>query len=180
MTVSQKLDSNTSHPQTSYLSLVPLPEEAPIAQDTEPSPEAELIPAEAPSISIIEHEEDLASELLPPSQPPERARLSSQPPSSSLLSASAQTHEELSGELARMAEQLKRNTVYFSESLDKDKGILQSAGEVLEKNYNSLTKEQGRLKVRGGAGFWNTWMTLAAIIGVCLAWVMMFIIIRVT
>lgn len=129
------------------------------------SPEPELIPpAEA--------------DLIPISRPPQT--LPSQVQLSSVLSASAQTHEELSAELARMAEQLKRNTQYFSESLGKDKALVQTAAEALDKNYDSLSKEGQRLKTHSKKSFWTTWIVIAAVLVGCLAWIMMFIIIRIT
>ncbi|KIJ49543.1 hypothetical protein M422DRAFT_204934 [Sphaerobolus stellatus SS14] len=179
--VKNKLESQSKLPTTSYLSLVSLPKEPPSAgHNIDASPEAELIPVEGPSTSIAEREVDLASELLPESQPERVRSMPSQTPATALFGASTKTHEELSEELARMAEQLKKNTLYFSDSLEKDKSVLESASEVIEKNYNSLTTQQSRLKTHGGKSFWTTWMTLGSIIGVCIAWVLVFIMIRLT
>ncbi|KAF8578030.1 hypothetical protein K439DRAFT_1363316 [Ramaria rubella] len=177
--------------QISYLSLLPLPtqeeDSTPEHKDAEPSPEAELIPSEPVSSErpLVESGPDPASDLLPSSSVPhvpESARASSfKPPSaSSLLSASLQTHEELSNELARMATQLKRNTQFFSESLDKDKTLVQSAAEVLEKNYDSMTKERVRLKDHRGKSFGTTWMVFGSLLAVSIAWIFMFFIIRLT
>jgi len=187
-TVNQRLSPEPDI-ESSYLKLVPLPVavelQIPEPQATEPSPEAELIPSDAGSLerhTVSDQTKDLfPSSSAPPS--PEQARASSiaQPPAtSSLLSSSLQTHEELSNELARMATQLKRNAVHFSESLDKDKSLVQSASEALEKNYDAMTASRTRLKQHTGKSWGTTWLVYGGLVAVCIAWVFMFFIIRLT
>lgn len=79
-----------------------------------------------------------------------------------------------------MATQLKRNAQHFSDSLDKDKTLVQSAAEVLEKNYDTMTKERVRLRDHRGKSFGTTWMVFGALLMVSVAWVVMFFVIRVT
>jgi Membrane fusion protein Use1 len=152
----------------------------------EPSPEAELIPSDVASEPHRPVVEDSALDLLPSSsishnsEPARAPPTSHAPPTSSLLSGSLQTHEELSNELSRMATQLKRNAQHFSESLDKDKSLVQSAADVLEKNYDTMTKERVRLRDHRGKSFGTTWMVFGALLVVSIAWVCMFFIIRFT
>jgi Membrane fusion protein Use1 len=148
----------------------------------EPSPEAVLIPSDSLSGS---NRQDPALDLLPPpshrnSELAQDPLTSSSPPAPSLLSSSLQTHEELSNELSRMATQLKRNAQQFSDSLDKDKSLVLSAADVLEKNYDSMTKERVRLRDHSGKSSGTTWMVFGALLVVSIAWVFMFFIIRLT
>ncbi|KAF8492922.1 hypothetical protein JB92DRAFT_1211979 [Gautieria morchelliformis] len=174
--------------ETSYLSLVPLPteEEAAMSEPgvVEQFPEAVLIPSDSLSGSNRQME-DPTLDLLPPSshlnselaQDPPTSR---SPPATSLLSSSLQTHEELSNELSRMATQLKRNAQHFSDSLDKDKSLVLSAADVLEKNHDTMTKERVRLRDHRGKSFGTTWMVFGALLVVSIAWVSVFFVIRLT
>ena len=79
-----------------------------------------------------------------------------------------------------MATQLKRNAQHFSDSLDKDKSLVQSAAEALEKNYDTMTKERVRLRDHGGKSFGTTCMVFGALLVVSIAWVSMLFVIRLT
>ena len=162
---------------------------SPERQIMESSPEAKLLPSgdappdwHPPSASPPS---DPMQDLHPPSAPPSSglphpSSASHPPNTSSLLSASFQTHDELSNELARMATQLKRNAVHFSESLDKDKSLVQSASEALEKNYDTMAGARVRLGDHRGKSFGTTWMAFGALAAISIAWVFMFFIIRFT
>lgn len=79
-----------------------------------------------------------------------------------------------------MATQLKRNAVHFSESLDRDKSVVQSASEALEKNYDAMTATRVRLKEHSGKSWGTTWIVYGGLVAVSVAWVFMFFIIRLT
>ena len=79
-----------------------------------------------------------------------------------------------------MATQLKRNAQHFSDSLDKDKSLIQSAADVLEKNYDTMTKERVRLKDHRSKSFGTTWMVFGSLLVVSITWVLMFFVIRLT
>ncbi|KAF5348155.1 hypothetical protein D9756_010771 [Leucocoprinus leucothites] len=55
-------------------------------------------------------------------------------------------HEDLSNQLAQMATQLKRNAQHFSDSLEKDKAVVEETQEKLEGNFATMVKERFRLR----------------------------------
>ena len=157
----------------------------PERQIIESSPEAKLIPSSdaPPSASLASDPIQglLQSPSIPPSSaPPHPSSSSYTPGTSSLLSASLQTHDELSNELARMATQLKQNAMHFSESLNKDRALVQSASDALERNHDTMTRERVRLRDHRGKSFGTTWMIFGALATVSAAWLFMFFIIRFT
>jgi SNARE protein 1 len=79
-----------------------------------------------------------------------------------------------------MTTQLKRNAQYFAESLEKDKGLVLSASEVLDKNYDAMTKERIRLKDHSGKSRGTTWLVIGLVVGVTMACLWMFLLIRIT
>ncbi|KAF8513138.1 hypothetical protein BU17DRAFT_95631 [Hysterangium stoloniferum] len=172
-------------PSTYFLSSLPLPsaiepkaERAEEVEDpSQTSPEAMDIPSKSFPPSAVP---DITADLLPAPSEPNLPSSSSQTGTSSLLSASLQTHDELTEELARMTAQLKRNAQHFAESLEKDKGVVLSASETLEKNYDTMARERIRLKDHSGKSRGTTWLVIAAVVGVAIAFVFTFLVIRIT
>lgn len=167
-----------------YLSLVSLP---PPAEDIvapanikQPSASDETVASGEPSTSVPSIESPtIPVGSMPSSQGP-AALLPSSSTQGSLLSSSLKAHDDLSDELARMATQLRRNAEHFSAILEKDKGLVVSAEDALSKNAESMTRERDRLKKHSSKSFGTTWFTIGAILVVCLAFVWMVIIMRMT
>ena len=80
-------------------------------------------------------------------------------------------HEELSSELERMAQQLKRNAMHFSTSLAKDKAVIEDTEQKIERNTEVLASQ--RVKMRS-----NTCLVVAIVLLVALVFVMIVIVIR--
>ncbi|KAF9050485.1 hypothetical protein BJ165DRAFT_1003759 [Panaeolus papilionaceus] len=93
-------------------------------------------------------------------------------------SGSTALHEELSSQLEVMAQQLKRNALHFSDSLVRDKGIVEDAQEKLEKNYDVMMKERTRLRDHSGKSGSTTWLTLGIVLAVLLIFMLMISVIR--
>jgi hypothetical protein len=89
-------------------------------------------------------------------------------------------HDSLTSELLRMAGVLKANSIAFGEALERDRRIIEQAGEKLEHNLDLMTRTRGRLgeyaKKARGLG----WATLGAVLAVCFSWVFMFVLIKLT
>ncbi|TFK22723.1 hypothetical protein FA15DRAFT_681535 [Coprinopsis marcescibilis] len=87
-------------------------------------------------------------------------------------------HEELSNQLEVMASQLKRNAIFFSENLAKDKAVVEDASQKLEQNHGVMHKEKGRLVALNKLTGSTTWMTLGIVLVVLLLFVVMIGVIR--
>lgn len=96
------------------------------------------------------------------------------------LTASLQTQEELSNQLAQMAKQLKLNAIHFTNSLEKDRGVVENAEEKLEGNLTRLKSSRGKLLEFSGKSGKTTWLVLGAMIVVVIGWILMFLVIRIT
>ncbi|CDZ98166.1 Vesicle transport protein, Use1 [Phaffia rhodozyma] len=94
--------------------------------------------------------------------------------------SSSKIQDELTEQLAQMAAQLRKNAVHFSTSLEAEKPLLEQGAALLESNFSKLTGSQTRLGQVSTKGRSNTWLVLGACLVVCLAWVWMFVIIRLT
>jgi SNARE protein 1 len=94
------------------------------------------------------------------------------------LQTSKVLHEELSNQLAQMATQLKRNAQHFSDSLVKDKAVVEEVQEKLEGNYTVMLKERLRLRDFRGKSGSTTWLVVGVIVAVLLMFVMMVGVIR--
>ncbi|EAU90853.1 hypothetical protein CC1G_11807 [Coprinopsis cinerea okayama7 len=86
--------------------------------------------------------------------------------------------EELSSQLESMAAQLKRNAIHFSSNLEKDKAVIEMAGEKLEQNYDVMQKEKGRLALLNKTTGSTTWLTIGIILVVLLLFIVMVGLIR--
>ncbi|CAO1620641.1 unnamed protein product [Sympodiomycopsis kandeliae] len=90
------------------------------------------------------------------------------------------THENLSGELLRMASILKNQSISFSEALERDRILLSSTDEHLAQNLDLMTRTRGRLGDYAAKARGMGWLTLGTIVVVILTWVVMFVIIKLT
>ncbi|KAH7916606.1 membrane fusion protein Use1-domain-containing protein [Hygrophoropsis aurantiaca] len=162
-----------------------------------PSVEATLLPAEGDSdvAAIL----PLGNELLPPVEsspsssqhtettlkpstfsaaiPPSSTNINATP---TILQNSRALQEELSEQLALMATQLRRNATYFSESLDKDKSVVEEMQEKLEGNFDIMKRQRIRLRDFRGKSGSTTCLVIMSIIVVLVAFIIMILIIRVT
>lgn len=100
--------------------------------------------------------------------------------SDSILQGDRSTQEALSGELLRMASILKSNSLAFADALERDRVLLEKAGNHLGQNLDLMTKTRGRLGVYSKKVRSMGWFTLGAIAVVMFSWVFMFIVIRLT
>ena len=80
-------------------------------------------------------------------------------------------HEELSSELERMAQQLKRNAMHFSTSLVKDKAVIEDTEQKIERNTEVLARQ--RVKMRS-----NTCLVVGIVVLVAVVFAMIVIVIR--
>jgi hypothetical protein len=96
------------------------------------------------------------------------------------LQNSTALQQELSDQLSQMAAQLRRNAIYFSESLEKDKAVVEAAQVKIEDNFDVMKTERLRLRdLRGKSGS-TTCLVLTSVIVVAVSVVFMFLLIRVT
>ncbi|KDN53393.1 hypothetical protein K437DRAFT_271623 [Tilletiaria anomala UBC 951] len=105
---------------------------------------------------------------------------SSDPATSTLLQSSRAVQESLSGELLRMASILKKNSFAFADALERDRKLVETAGEQLAQNLGLMTRARGRLgeysKTARGMG----WMTLGCLLTVLVSWIWVFVLIKLT
>ncbi len=79
-----------------------------------------------------------------------------------------------------MAVQLKRNALHFSESLEKDKAIVEEAQQKVESNFDIMKTERIRLRDHRGKSGSTTCLVVAIMSAVVLLFVMMVLLIRLT
>lgn len=77
-----------------------------------------------------------------------------------------------------MAQQLKRNAVHFSNSLEKDKAVVEDAQIKLEGNYEVMQKERVRLRDHRGKSWGTTCMVVGIVLLVLLVFMLMVSVIR--
>ncbi|KAG8907931.1 hypothetical protein FRB99_001439 [Tulasnella sp. 403] len=188
----------------SLLSSMKIPKKAPPIVQIEappPLPEAELLPGEdvsvlspvvhsptnnsqtldQPSTSSVNPLRPNPLELLKESDvPPNAADKPASSKGPAFLTTSLETQEELSAQLAQMGHQLKLNALHLANSLAKEKGVIEDAAEKLDRNLGTMTKERVRLRDHSGKSGNTTWLVVGAILCVIIAWVMMFVVIRLT
>ncbi|KJA13587.1 hypothetical protein HYPSUDRAFT_49770 [Hypholoma sublateritium FD-334 SS-4] len=86
--------------------------------------------------------------------------------------------EELTSQLELMAKQLKRNAMHFSNSLEKDKAVVEDAQGKLEVNHDVMQKERLRLRDHSGKSRGTTCMVLGIILLVLVVFMLMVSFIR--
>ena len=99
---------------------------------------------------------------------------------SRFLQNSNALHQDLSEQLAQMVVQLKRNALHFSETLEKDKAIVEEAQQKLEGNFDVMQKERIRLRDHRGKSGSTTWLVVGIVLTVALLFVMIVLLIRLT
>lgn len=152
------------------------------AADLETIPvEATLIPTEdtTPSVPSVD---DLIPSLpsVPPILPAPSSTTSNITATPTILQNSRALQEELSEQLALMATQLRRNATHFSESLVKDKSVVEAMQEKLEGNFDFMKKERLRLRDFRGKSGSTTCLVIMSILVVLVAFMLMVFVIRVT
>ena len=96
------------------------------------------------------------------------------------LSSTVETQDELSAQLSDMAKHLKANALHFAGSLEKDKAVLESAESQLLKNVDKMSRTRTQLKSVSSKGRGTTWLVLASVVGVIIAFMVMMMLIRIT
>jgi hypothetical protein len=94
------------------------------------------------------------------------------------LQTSNALQEELSAQLAQMATQLKRNAMHFSDSLAKDKAVIDETHEKLEGNFGVMLKERIRLRDFRGKSGSTTCMVIGIVVAVLMLFMAMISVIR--
>lgn len=79
-----------------------------------------------------------------------------------------------------MATQLRRNVTHFSDSLVKDKSVVEAMQEKLEGNFEFMKKERIRLRDFRGKSGGTTCLVITSILVVLIAFMLMVLVIRVT
>lgn len=108
--------------------------------------------------------------------------LSGGPPvtSSDLLSHQHDMQNSLLSDLTSLSSRLKTNSQTFSSNLEKDRAVLEGAKEKLEVNHERMIKEGGRLKEGKKRNRGTMCWTVGVVGAVAVAWVVMFLLIKVT
>lgn len=160
------------------------------AADLETIPvEATLIPTEdtiqsVPSADDLipsSHIEPLPSgPLAPPTLPAASSATSNITATPTFLQNSRALQEELSEQLALMATQLRRNATHFSESLVKDKSVVEAMQEKIEGNFDFMKKQRIRLRDFRGKSGSTTCLVIMSLLVVVVAFMLMVLVIRVT
>lgn len=96
------------------------------------------------------------------------------------LQNSAALQEEMSAQLAQMATQLKRNALHFSNSLEKDKALVQETQEKLERNFDVMSKERVRLRDHRSKSWGTTWIVVLSMLVAVIGFILTFFVIRFT
>lgn len=119
--------------------------------------------------------------LLPPGIPaPPLASTVDAAPAQGLLQHSTALQEDLSAQLAQMAGQLRRNAEHFSTALAADQAVLRNAEEKIGTNYDVMKRERVRLRDHRGKSLGTTCLTIASVLVVAVAFLVMFFVLRFT
>lgn len=119
------------------------------------------------------------SATLLPADPPSSTAPSTKAAPAFLQNSSA-IQEELSAQLAQMATQLKRNAQHFSESLEKDKALVQETQEKLERNHDVMSRERVRVRDHHSKSWGTTWLVMLSMIVALVGFILTFFVIRFT
>lgn len=165
----------------------PTPEPASPAnapQDGTPgaSEAAALLPAEGTAGSLLDPDASLPPPTLPRafSSSGSSGTAANQTRTPAFLQNSAALQEEMSAQLAQMATQLKRNALHFSNSLEKDKALVQETQEKLERNFDVMSKERVRLRDHRSKSWGTTWIVVLSMLVAVIGFVLTFFVIRFT
>jgi hypothetical protein len=132
-------------------------------------------------LSLVETDATAPSILFPPgiSAPPLVSTVDAAP-AQGLLQHSTALQEELSAQLAQMAGQLRRNAEHFSTALAADQAVLRNAEEKIGANYDVMKRERVRLRDHRGKSLGTTCLTIASVLVVAVAFLVMFFVLRFT
>ncbi|KZT62030.1 hypothetical protein CALCODRAFT_514400 [Calocera cornea HHB12733] len=176
-------------PKTTFLEHLPIskpviPPPAPSPPEIPSSPESEPINTEHVEVPIIPAA--IESSLLPAEpllpefsfirQQPSQA-VSQQPEAEFQLNA---VQQELTEQLFNMGHQLKLNSIHFGERLAADANVVKDAEEKLVGNLDKMKAERFRLRDYSRTARGTTCLVISCILVVIIAWVMMFVVIRIT
>ncbi|KAJ8660230.1 hypothetical protein O0I10_004090 [Lichtheimia ornata] len=89
-----------------------------------------------------------------------------------------QMHDELTGDLSRMAAQLKLNSQSFGDTLAKDDKVLQDAQQAVANNLDRLRKERKRLDEHYSKSWGTSFMTMGVVLFVCIVFFLVFFTIK--
>ncbi|KAJ7067854.1 hypothetical protein C8F01DRAFT_1364295 [Mycena amicta] len=164
------------------LPTLPLPPAAP--EPPQPQPQRAEPPDSADNLLF-----DSSSPTSPPVHSSSRSLLlGSEKPTKSTMTTGAQPiptlqhstlrQREMADQMAIMAEQLKRNSVYFSELLDKDKRVIEETENKLEGNYGYMQKTRLRTRDLRGKTGGTTCLVLLIIVFVTVLFMFMVSLIR--
>lgn len=112
--------------------------------------------------------------------PPLASSAADATPAQGFLQHSTALQEELSAQLAQMAGQLRRNAEHFSTALAADQAVLRNTEEKIGANYDVMKRERVRLRDHRGRSLGTTCLTLASVLVVAVAFLVMFFILRFT
>lgn len=88
--------------------------------------------------------------------------------------------EAMTEQLAQMAVQLRKNAERFSDSLGKDKAVIEELDTKLGGNLDEMGKERIRLRDHRGKSGSTTCLTIFAVVGVLVVFMFMIALIRLT
>lgn len=100
--------------------------------------------------------------------------------SSDLLSHHHDMQSNLLSSLTTLSSQLKQSSMAFGENLEKDKAVMEHAQGKLETNHDKMKAQSGKLGVLKKKSRGTTCWTIGVVAVVAVAWVMMFLLIKVT
>lgn len=100
--------------------------------------------------------------------------------SATSLQSDQTRRDALSSELLRMASVLKQNSAAFTDALERDRILVEQAGERLGQNLDLLTRTRGKLGVFSKKARSMGWLTLGSIAAVLISWIAMFVVIKLT
>ncbi|EGO25924.1 hypothetical protein SERLADRAFT_466768 [Serpula lacrymans var. lacrymans S7.9] len=171
----------------------------PVVRKTDTSPEATLLPAGDETLPVVDEKLLFSSpevtnlpptstpvpanptRLMPPiSRPTTTISPSNNTAQPAFLQNSRALQDELSEQLAQMATQLRRNATYFSESLVKDKVVVDGMQEKLEGNLDVMQRARIRIRDLRGKGMSTTCFTMTSVVAVLVSFFFMIFIIRAT
>ncbi|CAE6424815.1 unnamed protein product [Rhizoctonia solani] len=156
-----------------------LPVEARILEPR--SPVVDLLPGTPlPELNTRFTRSEPSESLLSPRPQPSASSTSPTTDLPGFMQTSLQTQEDLSGQLALMAAQLKRNAQTFAAQLHEDNALVQLAHDQLEGVHTRVKTERSTLRDFRSKSGYTTCMTLGIIVVVIISWVTMFMMIKVT
>ncbi|KAF7301253.1 hypothetical protein MIND_00690100 [Mycena indigotica] len=148
----------------------PEPEPEPVTIAVSPPPEYEATPVSLPPDTLI----PLTTTLLPSEKPTKSTAVQQNP----TLQHATLRQREMADQMAVMAEQLKRNSVYFAELLEKDKRAMEETEAKLEGNYGFMQKTRLRTRDLRGKTGGTTCLVLLIIVFVTVLFMFMVSLIR--